>query len=106
MKKWLSRFFKKKDVEQPREEQLDYMGYNVIDETTGMTLSVLMVCGCGEPVVRLSGEADEGSFYCPHCDRPCNNKPCELCEAHFMFDAEAIKAEAQAFSYEEDEEDE
>lgn len=105
MRRWLSKLFKKRE-EQPREEELDYMGYNIVDADSGMTLSVLMVCGCGNPAIRLSGEADEGNFYCLHCDRPCKDKPCEFCEAHYMFDAEAVRAEAAAFSYEEDEEDE
>lgn len=99
--------FKNRQVEQPLPEpEPDYMGYTMVDEETGMLLSVLMVCGCGNPVVRLGGE-ESGSFYCEHCDRACfADRPCESCEAHYMFDAEAVKAEfASDFEYDEDEED-
>lgn len=88
------------------EPELDYMGYTMTDEKTGMTLSVLMICGCGEPVVAAGPDGE--NYWCEHCDRLCvHDKPCELCEFHYMFDAEAAKAEAVArLMYEEDEEDE
>jgi len=101
---WFSRFFgKKADSEEP-EELLEYAGYTIYDEETGRMLSVLMVCGCGEPVVVAGGLGD--NFYCEHCDRIClHDKPCELCELHYMFDAEAVKAEYAAdFDYGEEEE--
>lgn len=92
----------------PPEEDKDYMGYSIIDGETGMMLSVLMVCGCGNPVIRAYDGQDEQFFFCEHCDRTCTTRPCEFCEAHFTFDAEATKAEAEAFRnerYEEEDED-
>jgi len=67
-------------------------------------LSVLMVCGCGNPVTKAGPEGAMG-FYCDHCDRPCyEEKPCSYCEAHYMFDAEAVKAEFNdGFEYPEEE---
>lgn len=83
--------------------EYDYMGYTVVDAETGMTLSVMMVCGCGNPVV-VAGQ-EETNFWCEHCDRGCTeDKPCSFCEAHYMFDAEAAKAGASDFDYEEEEE--
>lgn len=103
IKKWLSKLFKKSQPEQPLEGDVDYMGYTVVDESTGMLLSIVMVCGCGMPVAKLD---DDGKFYCEHCDRVCTDRPCQFCEAHFLFDAEAMKAEAASFQYDEDEEEE
>lgn len=109
--KWLSNLFKKKQVDEPlpepEENDDDYMGYTVIDEMTGMLLSVLMVCGCGNPVTKIGTEKDR-FFYCDHCDRNCtNDKPCSYCYNHFLFDAEGVRAEfSNGFDYEEDEEEE
>ena len=94
MKKWLANLFKFKRAEQPLEEEIhDFSGYTMIDEQTGLLLSVVMVCGCGNPVSRFQ-DKEKDFFYCCHCDRPCyEEKPCEMCEQHYMFDAEAVKAE-------------
>lgn len=108
IRRWLDKFRKKKPEEvaepPPADYEDDYIGYTIIDEETGMLLSVLMVCGCGNPVTRAGTEEDR-SFYCDHCDRPCyEEKPCEYCYAHFLFDAEAVKAEfTEGFEYPEEE---
>lgn len=85
----------------PEEEDKEYISYSVVDGRTGMLLSVVMVCGCGSPVVALPN----GKFYCEHCDRGCSTRPCQFCEAHFLFDAEAVKSEYREY-YEEDEDEE
>ena len=108
---WLAKLFKKKqpellpETEPEPEYEDDYMGYTVIDEATGMLLSVLMVCGCGNAVVRMGTEQDR-FFYCEHCDRTCaNDRPCSDCYAHFLFDAESVRSEfLGGFDYNEDEE--
>ena len=101
IRRWFARLFsrkKKKEEEAITEEVLallgdggEYVGYTMMDARTGMMLSVLMVCGCGSPV-QHRGE-DGGSFACEHCDSPCDIRPCDLCTTHFLFDAEAIRAE-------------
>jgi len=106
IKRWIAKLFglhvPPQIIIEP-EPEYDYMGYTMTDEETGMTLSVLMICGCGGPVV-VAG-ADEKNFWCEHCDRECTeDKPCGLCEAHFIFDAEAAKAEAAGFYYDDEEE--
>lgn len=108
IKKWLAKLFKKKGEQPlPEEEPKNYMGYTVVDGETGMMLSVLMVCGCGNPVIDMVDPEAEGPgiFYCEHCDRPCTDRPCGACEAHFMFDAEAVKSEAENFRYDEEEDE-
>ena len=110
IRKWLARLLMPKDkikltAEPEPKPELDYYGYTMIDQATGMTLSVLMVCGCGNPVVVAGSE--QNNFWCEHCDRVCTEeRPCGFCEAHYMFDAEAVKAEAaEQFTYEEDEDE-
>lgn len=108
IRRWLAKLLLPKDKPElppEPEPERDYYGYTMIDEQTGMTLSVLMVCGCGNPVVAAGSE--ESNFWCEHCDRICTEeKPCPFCEAHYMFDAEAVKAEAAEFRYEEEDEEE
>ena len=103
-------WFKKKP-EEPKEaeidpyDNLDLMGYTAYDEHLGLTVSVLMVCGCGNPTIRLVEGSD--LFYCLHCDRGCDrDKPCEDCQAHYQFDAERTKAEWTYFTDEQDEDEE
>ena len=108
IRKWFNKFRKKKPekIEEPLEElDDDFVGYTVLDGQSGMLLSVLMVCGCGNPVKRV-GDEKNNFFDCPHCDRPCtNDKPCSDCVEHFLFDAEAVRAEfQQGFNYDEEEE--
>lgn len=104
IRRWIAKLFKLEVPPPPIvEPEYEYMGYTMTDEATGMTLSVLMVCGCGNPVVAAG--AEETNFWCEHCDRPCiEAKPCEFCISHMLFDAEARKEEAASFRYEEDEE--
>ena len=109
IRKWLAKLFKKKQPDEPLlnlepDMQDDYIGYTVVDRETGMLLSVLMVCGCGNPVTK-AGKEDSSSFYCDHCDRICyEERPCPYCEAHFLFDAEAVKAEfTDGFEYPDEE---
>jgi hypothetical protein len=110
MKGWFLKLFKKKQAEELPEEHKhhdddDFLGYTILDERTGMLLSVLMVCGCGNAVVKINPDSEE-YFYCDHCDRVCTNKlPCEACTHHMLFDAEAVRAAAKEFEREEDEED-
>lgn len=106
IRRWIAKIFNLEiPLPEPEEPEYDYMGYTMTDEETGMTLSVLMVCGCGNPVVVAGSE--EKNFWCEHCDRPCTEpKPCELCTSHMLFDAQAVREEAARFRYEEDEEDE
>ena len=104
IRRWIARLFKL-EVPPPisDEPEYEYMGYTMTDEATGMTLSVLMVCGCGNPVV-VAGP-DETNFWCEHCDRVCTEtKPCQFCEAHKAFDAEARKEEAAQFRYDDEDE--
>lgn len=102
-------WFKKKPEEPSQAdvdpyEDLDLMGHTVYDQDTGAMFSVLMVCGCGNPVIRLVEGSD--LYYCLHCDRACNNdKPCEDCQEHYQFDAERTRAEWSYYSDEEDEEE-
>ena len=105
IRKWLNRLFRGPELNEPLpEEEKDYMSYSLVDRNTGMLLSVVMVCGCGSPVVRLN---EDGKFYCEHCDRGCSERPCQFCEAHFLFDAEALKAEyASEYDEYEDEDEE
>jgi len=110
IRRWLARLLLPKEklkltAEPELKPELDYFGYTMIDEQTGMTLSVLMVCGCGNPVVAAGSE--DNNFWCEHCDRICTEeKPCQFCESHYLFDAEAVKAEAAQFRYDEDEDQE
>ena len=107
MRRWIAKLLgllNPPQITVEREPELDYMGYTMIDDATGMTLSVMMVCGCGNPVV-VAGP-DESNYWCEHCDRTCTeDKPCMFCEAHFMFDAEAVRAEHAAFKYDDEEEE-
>lgn len=104
IRKWLSRLFRRRP-EEDLELEGDYIGYTVIDGETGMMLSVLMVCGCGNPVSRLV-EGENTFFNCEHCDVECAEKPCDSCTAHFLFDAEAAKlGSREGFEYPEQEQD-
>jgi hypothetical protein len=109
MMAWFWKLFKKKDKELPEEhnhhDDDDYLGYTILDERTGMLLSVLMVCGCGNAVTKWDKESDE-YFYCDHCDRVCTqNLPCQACVQHRLFDAEAVRAAANEFQHDEDEDE-
>lgn len=104
IRRWIAKLFKLEVPPPPAiEPEHEYMGYTMTDEETGMTLSVLMICGCGNPVVVAGRE--EANFWCEHCDRVCvEEKPCQFCVAHMSFDAEAAKEEAAKFRYEDDDE--
>tara|TARA_R110000782_G_scaffold24891_6_gene64680 strand:+ start:12578 stop:12916 length:339 start_codon:yes stop_codon:yes gene_type:complete len=110
MMAWFLKLFKKKKAEELPEQHNhhdddDYLGYTILDERTGMLLSVLMVCGCGNAVVKLNPESEE-YFYCDHCDRVCTrDTPCEACVQHMLFDAEAVRAAAKDFQHDEDEDE-
>jgi hypothetical protein len=112
MMAWFWKLFKKKQVEEELPEEHKhhdddgYLGYTILDERTGMLLSVLMVCGCGNAVTKWNNESDE-YFYCDHCDRHCTIETgCQACAQHMLFDAEAVRAEfAKDFEHDEDEED-
>jgi len=49
--------------------------YKMTIEEDGVELEVMIVCGCELPVNKIT----EDSFYCQHCDRPCNYAYCGLC---------------------------
>jgi hypothetical protein len=103
IRRWIAKLFKL-EVPPPAydEPEHEYLGYTMTDKETGMTLSVLMVCGCGLPVVD-AGTQDK-HFWCEHCDRPCfETTPCDFCEAHKEFDAEAVREEAAKYYEDNDE---
>jgi hypothetical protein len=104
IRRWIARLFKLEVPPLPNAEpEYEYMGYTMTDEETGMTLSVLMVCGCGNPVVDVGTE--DKHFWCEHCDRGCQEeKPCPFCVNHMMFDAEAVREEAARFRYDDEDE--
>jgi hypothetical protein len=104
IRRWIAKIFKLEVPPPPIvEPEYDYLGYTMTDEETGMTLSVLMVCGCGNPVVDAGTEHKH--FWCEHCDRVCQEeKPCPFCANHMMFDAEAVREEAARFRYDEEDE--
>jgi len=109
IRRWFARLFRRKKEKEITEEVLamigeggEYIGYTMMDGNTGMMLSVLMVCGCGSPVVQKG----EDSFSCEHCDYPCDIKPCELCTAHFLFDAEGVREEFRQYQESGEEEEE
>ncbi len=107
MMAWFWKLFKKNDEELPEEhnhhDDDDYLGYTILDERTGMLLSVLMVCGCGNAVTKWDKESDE-YFYCDHCDRVCTQSlPCQACVQHRLFNAEAVRSAAKDFEHDEDE---
>jgi len=54
-------------------------------------------------VVHRGGE--DGSFFCEHCDYPCDIKPCELCTAHFLFNAEEAREGFRQYQEPEEEEE-
>jgi len=110
IRRWFARLFSRKKEKAITEEILamigeegEYIGYTMMDARTGMMLSVLMVCGCGSPVVHRGGE--DGSFFCEHCDYPCDIKPCELCTAHFLFNAEEAREGFRQYQEPEEEEE-
>jgi hypothetical protein len=113
IREWFRKLFSKqqdKPLPKPEEKRedpnIEYMGYTMVDEESGFLLSVLMVCGCGNPAVRAKPESND-YFYCLHCDRPCEHeKPCAECIEHFLFDAEGVRAEGGQFYYSGEEEEE
>jgi hypothetical protein len=63
-----------------------------------------MVCGCGNPVVDAGTET--AHYWCEHCDRTCEEeKPCQFCVSHMLFDAQAVREEAAKFRYTEEEDE-
>lgn len=50
--------------------------YTMEIEEDGVTMQVTIVCGCELPVNKIN----EDSFYCQHCDRPCEYAECQLCD--------------------------
>jgi hypothetical protein len=105
IRRWIAKIFKLEVPPPPiTEPEHDYMGYTMTDEETGMTLSVLMVCGCGNPVVDAGTET--AHYWCEHCDRTCEEeKPCQFCVSHMLFDAQAVREEAAKFRYTEEEDE-
>tara|TARA_R110000744_G_scaffold345020_1_gene450424 strand:- start:65 stop:403 length:339 start_codon:yes stop_codon:yes gene_type:complete len=111
MKGWFLGLFKKKQTEEELQQEHNhhdddnYLGYTILDQRTGMLLSVLMVCGCGNAVTKWNPDSEE-YFYCEHCDRACENTlPCSACGQHFIFDAEAVREEFSKDFTDEEEED-
>ena len=72
----------------PADPEIKWLTAEIYDELNDITLNVLYVCGCQERVVDLG----EQSFECLHCDRFCDIKDCEHCEALEQSDVESYLA--------------
>lgn len=105
--KWLRRLFQSRGRRLPKygDEGTPYLAYTYFDTAANEEIIIQLLCTCGWNVSGFKSEV-EGTYWCEHCDRICSEglPTCYFCGNLANADVEAIRAQYEDQTREEDEE--